>query len=96
MVMFHHRAKTIFTIMNDEVTTFNKEELALGVRFVDKNEDHKEFSEFVGMQRITASAILSTCTLNQLGLSGDNLRGQCYDGARNISGEVAGVQGIMK
>ena len=55
--------------------------------------DHKEFSEFVGMKRITgghiASAILNT--LNQLGLSGDNLRGQCYDGARNISGEVAAV-----
>ena len=37
---------TFFTIMIDEVTTFNKEELALGVRFVDKNEDIRE--EFVG------------------------------------------------
>ena len=60
--------------------------------------DHKEFSEFVGVKRITggyiASAILKT--LNQLGLSVDNLRGQCYDRARNMSREVAGVQGIMK
>ena len=60
--------------------------------------DHKEFSEYVGMQCITgghiASAILNTW--NQLGLSGDNLRGQCYDRARNMSREVAAVQGIMK
>ena len=57
--------------------------------------DHKEFSEYVGMQRITggqiASAILNT--LNKLVLSVDNLRGLCYNRARNMSREVAAVQG---
>ena len=87
---------TFFTIMSDEVTTFNKEELALVVRFVDNNDNIRE--EFLGVKRITggyiASAILDT--LHQLGFSVNNLRGQCYDGARNMSGEVAGVQAIIR
>ena len=61
------------------MTTFNKEELALVVRFVDKNEDIRE--GFVGEQRITGRHIASVIlnTWNQLGLSVDSLRGQCYD-----------------
>ena len=51
---------TIFTIMSDEVTTFNKEELALVVRFVDNNDNiREEFLEFVGVKRITGVYIAS-------------------------------------
>ena len=75
------------------VMKFSKEELGL-VRFVDKNEDIRE--EFVAMKCITGGHIASGSpilnTLHQLGLSVDNLRGQCYDRARNMSGEVAAVQ----
>ena len=42
---------TFFTIMSDEVTTFNKQELALVVRFVDNNDNiREEFLEFVASE----------------------------------------------
>ena len=42
---------TFFTIMSDEVATFNKEKLALVVRFVDNNDNiREEFLEFVASE----------------------------------------------
>ena len=88
--------------MADEVTSHNKEELALCARFIDKSNDVREdFIAFIHLPRITGEVIAETIvsTLQGLGLEIENVRGydgtrvgQGYDGAANMSSDNVGVQ----
>ena len=84
-----------FSVMADEVSSHNVEHLALCLRFVDENCDiREEFVSFVKLDRVRAQDIANSIisTIEGLGLSLNELRGQGYDGASNMSGEKSGVQ----
>ena len=72
-----------------------KEQMALCVRHVD--EKATVFEDFIGileMGKVDAEAISTAIVtaIRDVGLSMDNLRGQGYDEASVISGEVSGVK----
>lgn len=93
------KAAQLYSIMADEVTSHNKEQLALCVRFIDKNnEAREEFIAFINVPRITGEAISEAIitTLRNLGLDIKNIRGQGYDGASNMSSDNVGVQRRIK
>ena len=76
--------------MADEVTSHNKEQLALCAHFIDKNNDVREdFIAFIHLPRITETIVSS---LQGLGLEIENVRGQGYNGAANMSSDNVGVQ----
>ena len=84
-----------FSVLADEVSCHNAEHLPLCLRFIDKSFNIRE--EFVGFVKLPkvkaidiANAIIST--LEELGLSLQNLRGQGYDGAATMSGEKSGFK----
>ena len=73
--------------MADEVTTHNKEQLLLCLRFVDNEKNgREEFLGFVSVTRITGEILVNTIliTLQNQGLSVENLRGQEYDCSINV------------
>lgn len=85
-----------FSVLADEVTSHNQEHLSLCIRFVDSNNKvREEFLEFVRVIRTSgeALAIAILSTLQTMGLSVHNIRGQGYDGAAAMSSEKVGVQG---
>ena len=89
------KAAKFYSIIADEVTSHNKEQLALCARFIDKNNDVREdFIAFIHLPRITGEVIAETIvsTLQGLGLEIENVRGQGYDGAANMSSDNVGVQ----
>ena len=92
------RAK-FYSVIADEVTdTANKEELSISLRFVLDGTVKEVFVDFVEVERITgqvlAQAILQWLSTHDL--SPTNLRGQCYDGASNMSGAVSGCKSIVQ
>lgn len=88
-----------FSVMADEVTSHNVEHLPICLRFVDAhNNIREEFIAFIRMERVRAVDISCAiiATLEGLGLSLNNLRGQGYDGASTMSGEKGGVQKLIR
>ena len=87
----------IFSILADEVTDCsNKEQLCICIRFVDSKKDvREEFVDFVHCQRITGEVLVENIlqTLENNGLDIQNVRGQGYDGAANMSSLRKGVAG---
>ena len=88
-----------FCIIADEVTdTSNKEQLSLCLRYVLEDKVKEAFVGFIEVERITgkilAENILQALTSWDLRL--ENIRGQCYDGASNMSGARAGCSAIVK
>ena len=84
-----------FSVMADEVSSHNVEHMALCLRYVDESCDIQEkFVAFLKLKRVRANDITNAIvnTLEDLGLSLVNLRGQGYDGAANMSGQKSGVQ----
>lgn len=84
-----------YTIMADEVTSHNKEYMPLCVRFVDNERNiREEFLEFVQVERITGQYLATTIksVLNRHHIPLHLMRGQCYDGAANMSSDRCGVQ----
>ena len=82
------RAK-FYSIIADEVTdAVNKEQLSLVLCYVLDGTVKEVFVDFMEVERITgdvlAQAILQWLTMQ--GLSPIDMRGQCYDGAFNMSG----------
>ena len=79
-----------FSIICDEYTGIsNKEQLAICIRWVDKElEAHEDFLEFYKVPDIDAETIVSAIkdVLLKLQLSIVNCRGQRYDGASNMMG----------
>ena len=85
----------LYSITADKVTSHNKGQLALCAHFIDKNNDvREEFIAFIHLPRITGEVIAETIvsTLQGLGLEIENVRGQGYDGAANMSSDNVGAQ----
>ena len=84
-----------FTIMCDECTdSSNKDQLVICFRSVDETLNvHENFVGLYIIPNISAQVILSviTDTLTRLNLSFGRCRGQCYDGASNMSGCKSGI-----
>ena len=88
-----------YSIIADEVTdSANKEELSLVFRYVYDGEIREVFVDFLAVERITGSvlgeAILRWLRNNDIPPA--DMRGQCYDGASNMSGARAGVKSIVQ
>jgi len=67
----------------------------LCARFIDKSNDvRKDFIAFIHLPRITGEVTAETIvsTLQGLGLEIENVRGQGYDGAANMSSDNVGVE----
>ena len=89
------KAAKLYSVMADEVTSHNKEQLVLCARFINKSNDVREdFIAFIHLPRITGEVIaeMIVSTLQGLGLKIENIRGQGYDGAANMSSDNVGVQ----
>jgi hypothetical protein len=76
------------------------EQMGIGARYVDPNGVTRE--QFLGMVRVenTEAATLKKALVeflkNRVGLNLNNIRGQGYDGASNMSGHTGGLQARMK
>lgn len=85
-----------FSLIADETTDqSHKEQLSICLRYVDSNLEPVE--EFIGLYDTadTTGETLSNILLDvlmRLGLPIGNIRGQCYDGAANMSGVIKGVK----
>ena len=95
------RDSKYFSIMSDEAADIsNKENLSVVIRFLDSTKTVRE--EFVGFYRCedgtTGAAIkdLIIGAVADLGLSMDDCRGQCYDGAGNMSGRLNGASSLIR
>ena len=89
------REAKFYSIMADEVTSHNKEQLSLCVRFVDSKRDiREEFLEFSEPCRTTGEAVATNIlqSLEQMNLEVTLIRGQSYDGAASMSSERVGLQ----
>ena len=81
--------------MADEVTdASNREQVVICIRWVD--EEFQAHEEFIGLHKvdsIAANVLVSVLkdTLLRLNLKITQCRGQCYDGASNMSGTKSGV-----
>ena len=94
------KAARFFTILADEVTDCsNLEQVSIVIRFVDVNKNIREdFLGFITVERITGEA-LATALLSWLESHNVDVslsRGQGYDGASNMSSNIAGVQARIR
>ena len=84
-----------YSIMADECTDCsNKEQFTINLRWVDsKLQDHTEFIGLYAMDAIDANSLAFSIkdVLLRMTLPLSNCRGQCYDGASNMSGAKNGV-----
>ncbi len=84
-----------FTVMADECSdASNKEQLTMCIRWVDKDlKDHESFIGLYQVDDITADSLTHAIKVGliQIGLDLSSCRGQCYDGASNMSGSKNGV-----
>ena len=89
----------LFSLILDEATDCsNKEQLAVGLRFVDEfGQIREEFIEFVHIHSCIGADIAEQLRylLERLGLDINNIRGQGYDGAANMSGARSGASSVI-
>ena len=89
-----------YAIMADETTDASRTaQLSLCARYVDDElVTHERFLGLHSTDSTNADALVSIIqdSLIRLDLSMESLRGQCYDGAANMSGRATGVQAQMK
>ena len=89
-----------FAVMVDETTDVSRTtQVSICIRYVD--DQFKINEKFVGLyssDSTTASALTGIIkdSLTRFDLRLDDLRGQCYDGASNMTGKVNGVQAQLK
>uniref|UniRef100_A0A1X7TFQ6 DUF4371 domain-containing protein n=1 Tax=Amphimedon queenslandica TaxID=400682 RepID=A0A1X7TFQ6_AMPQE len=88
-----------YSIIGDEVTDAeNKEELSLVLRYVFNEKINEVFVDFIEVERITGE-VLGKAILQWLrshGISVMHMRGQCYDGASNMSGARSGCKAVVQ
>ena len=88
-----------YSIIADEVTdAANHEELSLVFRYVHNEEIMEVFVDFLEVERITGR-VLGEANLSWLkahDISPADMRGQCYDGASNMSGARCGVKAVVQ
>ena len=90
------RSSGMYSILCDEVSSSNDEILSLCIRFVDsKRQIREEFVDFIEMDWITEEALYGAISnfYQNHSLNLQELRGQCYDGASNMSGVRKGLSG---
>ena len=89
-----------FSLLADEASdSSNKEQLPLVLRFVDKERNVREFFGFYECEDGVTGQAIATLILKpvqELGLSMDFDKGQCYDGAGNMSGPCNGAAAIVR
>ena len=93
------RQAKFYTVLADEVVSSNIEHLAVCIRFVDARRNiREEFLTFQQLTRITGMHIAEAIIkfLQENGLQVENIRGQGYDGASNMSSSRTGVQGRIQ
>ena len=95
------KAAKFFTVYVDEGTNVvNKEQLPLIIRFVDQSGMiREEFLEFVLCDTSTSGQAIAgkiKFILEKLTLDLNDLRGQGYDGAGNMSGTYRGAAAIIQ
>ncbi len=89
----------MYSIIADETPdTSKKEQLALVLRFVTKGVVEERLLAIKTLDETDAKTLVKTITeeLQECGIPVSNLRGQCYDGASNVSGIHAGLQALMR
>ena len=88
-----------YSVIADEVTdAANKEELSIVLRYVLNGKIKEVFIDFIEVERITGE-VLGKAILEWLrvhGVSVMNMRGQCYDGASNMSGARSGCKSVIQ
>ena len=94
------KSAEIFTVMMAETTDVStKEQAAIVIRFVDSEEVIQErllsFSDVSRTDSDTLFKLLKKSLVTH-GLRMSQISGQCYDGARNMSGGYRGVQARVK
>ena len=92
------REAKFYSIIADEVSCHNVEQMPLCMHFVDKeNNIREEFLEFVALKRVTGSAIRTAILekLKEWQLPVEDMRGQGYDGAKSMSSDRVGCQAII-
>ena len=100
-ILTNIRRAKFFSIVADEVTDCsNKEQLSLVLRYVhpDTFQIHEDLIQFIECDTgITGCALADKMidTISALGLNLQNLRGQAYDGAGNMSGKTNGAAAII-
>ena len=84
-----------YSILADECTDCsNKEQFTISLRYVDeKLEDHTDFIGLYAQDSISADSLAASIkdVLCRMNLKVSDCRGQCYDGASNMSGARNGV-----
>ena len=89
-----------FSLMVDETTDINRcEEFSFCVRFVDMMlKIHERFCGFWETDKTDGLSLFELVNkiMNTLGLSIQNIVGQCYDGASNMKGEFKGLSSRIK
>ena len=89
-----------FCIMLDETADIStKEQIAVCFRTVEEDFTINEvFLGFYATDSTKSDALFKCLTdiLRRFDLSIHNLRGQCYDGAKNMSGHIAGLQTLVR
>ena len=95
------RESKYFSVIADEATDVsNKENLSLVIRFVDNKQTiREEFAGFHICEEGTTGLAIKNVIINavtELGISVNDCRGQCYDGAGNMAGRLNGASSLIK
>ena len=88
-----------YSVLADETTSHNKEQLSLCIQFVDNCKDiREEFVRFSGLHRTTGYHIAQEMksVLTEIGLDISNMRGQGYDGVAAMSSERISMQRLIR
>ncbi|XP_044869697.1 zinc finger MYM-type protein 1-like [Mauremys mutica] len=95
------KASKFYAIVMDETTDLSrKEQVRFSLRFF-SSEDWEIYEEFIGFYQtdtMDAASLFKIVedTLLRCDLPFSDCRGQCYDGASNVSGKFTGVQARVK
>ncbi|XP_054717407.1 uncharacterized protein LOC129226804 [Uloborus diversus] len=88
-----------FSILVDETTDVSKiKQMTFCVRFIKEGKVHEEFLQFIPITDATGKGLAETIikTINDRNLQPQCIVGQGYDGARAMSGDIKGVQALIK
>ena len=89
----------LYSIIADETPDNSKtEQLSLLVRYVWNGKVEERLLAVIPVKETTAEVLFNTvCNkVEEHGIEISNLRGQCYDGASNVSGVHTGLQARIK
>nr|XP_058957123.1 52 kDa repressor of the inhibitor of the protein kinase-like [Pocillopora verrucosa] len=94
------RNSKYFSVMADEAADIsNKENVSVVIRFLDTTKTiREEFIEYyICEEGLTGEAIkdIITAAVANLGLTMEDCRGQCYDGAGNMAGRLNGASSLI-